>query len=82
MRSSIVLVMIFVGVRCRFILVAALVIIAVAMVIGGDLRHAVAVTKVATHDAKHLCPTQREKREGNQQGGRATRHGDQEVNEP
>lgn len=74
MRFAIVLFMLLVRVRCRFIFVAALVVIAVAMIEGADLSRAVAVTKVATHDAKHLCPTQREKREGNEQWVRASGH--------
>ena len=62
MRFSIVFVMIFMSMRCRFIFMAALVMITMTMVEGGDLCDAVTVTKIATHDAKHLRPTQREKR--------------------
>lgn len=62
MRFSIVFVMIFMSMRCRFIFMAALVMITMTMVEGADPRDAMAVTKVATHDAKHLRPPQREKR--------------------
>ena len=75
MRLTVILIMIVMRVRCRFIVMAALVVIAMTVIKGADLSDAVAVTKVATHDAKHLRPTQREKREGNKHGVRASGHG-------
>ncbi len=62
MRFTAVLIMIVMRMRCRFIVMAALVVITMTMIKRADLSDAVAVTKIATHDAKHLRPTQREKR--------------------
>ena len=47
----------------------------VAMIHGRDFHLATAVTDVAAHHPKHLRPTQRKKREGGQEEGRAAEHG-------
>lgn len=68
MRFAFMLVVIFVGMRQRLIIVAAVVMITMTVIKRDDLSRAVAVTKVATHDPKHLRPPQREQRKGNEHG--------------
>lgn len=80
MRFSIVFVVIFVGVLCRFIVMTAFSVIAVAVIQSADMSASITITKVSPHHAKHLRPTQREKRKGNERGVRAAGHRGQEFN--
>ena len=61
----------------RIVIVAGDAVRPVTVILRGDLHLTTAVADIPAHHAKHLRPTQREKRESGQQSGRTTSHGAQ-----